>query len=163
MRSMMMLTLFCCAAAPASAGAREYGVYGGKPGLMRIRGVAERAMHLPGGAGGWFLTLDVPGDGAPCSAELRDVSPLPGPLLKWVERVPNVGTTATLALDPERYLGSHSYRLSLRCGMRELSRVVVHLLPRTDPKAEVRFDMAQKASDEESSTQPIAPVPKGEL
>ena len=146
-----------------AASAKEYGLHGGKEGALRVRGVAEKAVKLTAGVAGWYLTLDVPGDNARCSAELKDVSPIPGHLPKWIESVPNVGTSTTITLDPERYLGTHTYRVSVRCGVRELSHGFVHLLPPVDEKTQQKFDMAQKASNEDTSSDPIPIIPKSAL
>jgi hypothetical protein len=160
MRSVLVLVV----ALTAPAFAKEYGVHGGKLGLMRVRGIAEQAVKLPAGVGGWYVTLDVPGDGARCSAELKDVSPIPGHLPKWIEFVPNVGTSTTITLEPQRYLGTHTYQLSVRCGVRALSRAYVHLLAPTDEPTQQRFDLAQKASSEEdASADPIPVIPKSAL
>ena len=113
--------------------------------------------------GGWYLTLQVPGDGARCAAELRDVSPLPGMLPKWVESVPNVGASSTITLDPQRYLGTHTYQMTLRCGVRELSRAYVHLLPPADKKLKQQFDLAAQPSEDEATSDEIATIPKTAL
>jgi len=130
-------------------------------GRMSARGVAEGAVRLVPGVAGWYLTLDVPADASTCRAELRDVSPLPGPLLKWVEEVPNFAATTTLLLDPQRYLGSHTYRLSLRCGLREIAGGLVHLQSPVDPGLLRRFDLERRAAASERTE--IAIVPKGAL
>ena len=163
MRVGSMVLLGAMAVSPA-ASAKELGVHGGKAATLRVRGVAEKAIKLPAGVGGWYLTLDVPGDGASCNAELRDVSPLPGPIVKWVEKVPNLGESSTITLDPQRYLGTHTYQLQLRCGLRQLTRSMVHLLAPVDEATQVRFDLAQKAQPgEDSSAEPILTVPKSSL
>jgi hypothetical protein len=150
----------------AGAKEREYSVHGGKPAYMRVRGVSEKGVKLPAGAGGWYVELDMPGDGAKCNAELQDVSPMRSdfiPMAKWIEEVPNVGKSTTLTLDPSRYVGTHTYHLTLRCGLRLVSRSLVHLLNPTDEHLAQKFELAQKPEADETAPSEIVTVPKSAL
>jgi hypothetical protein len=158
------LLIFALAfASAADAKAREFTVHGGKSSYMRVGHYAEMGVKLPPGAGGWYVELDIPGDGSKCSAEMRDVSPMPGHLPKWIEEVPNVGTSSTLTLDPSRYLGTHTYHVTLRCGLRVVSRSLVHLLNPADQHLAQKFELAQKPTSDESGPSEIEIVPKSSL
>src|SRR5215212_1788354 len=102
LRAMSALTLALLLTSTAYA--RNYGIHA--DGRLSVRGVADKAVRLLPGVAGWYLTLDVPAGseaaGQSCRAELRDVSPTPGALLKWVEPVPNVAATTVVHLDPKR-------------------------------------------------------------
>jgi hypothetical protein len=151
---------------PAGAKEREYGVHGGKSSYMRVRGYSEKGVKLPAGVGGWYAQLDVPGDGAKCTAELQDVSPMRSdftPMAKWMEEVPNVGQSSTLTLDPSRYVGTHTYLVTLRCGLRQVSRSLVHLLNPTDVSLQQKFELAQKPGADELAPSEIVTVPKSSL
>jgi hypothetical protein len=148
------------------AGAKELGVHGGKASFMKVRGYAEKGVKLPAGVAGWYLEVDVPGDGAKCSAEMQDVSPTRSdfiPMAKWLEEVPNVGKSSTLTLDPSRYTGTHTYLVTLRCGLRQVSRSLVHLLNPTDEHLAQKFEMAQKPGADETEPSEIVTVPKSSL
>ncbi len=147
----------------AQAKDRELGVHGGKPSLLRVRGYAEKGLKLEAGVGGWYVTVDVPGDRSKCSAEMRDVSPMPGHLPKWIEEVPNVGQSSTVTLDPARYLGTHTYHLTVRCGLRTISTSLVHLLAPTDEKLQQKFELAQKPGADEATSDEIQMIPKSSL
>jgi hypothetical protein len=157
--------IFALALWSTAAGAkeRELSVHGGKSSYMRVRGYAEKGVKLPAGAGGWYVEVDVPGDGSHCNAEMRDVSPMPGHLPKWVEELPNVGQSSTLTLDPSRYIGTHTYHLTVRCGMRLVSRSLVHLLNPTDENLQQKFELAQKPGADEAMPTEIVTVPKSSL
>jgi hypothetical protein len=147
----------------AGAKEREFGVHGGKASYMRVGGYAEKGVKLTAGVGGWYVTVDVPGDHAHCSAEMRDVSPMPGHLPKWIEEVPNVGQTSLVTLDPARYVGTHTYHMTLKCGLRTVSTSLVHLLQPTDEKLQQKFEMAQKPGLDETLPSEIQTVPKTSL
>jgi hypothetical protein len=161
----ILISLLVMASASAFAKDREFGVHGGKKAHLRVRGYQEKGVKLPAGVGGWYVTLDVPGDGARCNAEMRDVSPMPGHLPKWIEEVPNVGRSSTVTLEPSRYLGTHTYHLTLRCGMRVVGKALVHLLNPTDESLQQKFELAQKPTAEEAAAkdEPIATIPKSSL
>ena len=142
---------------------REFGVHGGKAAFLRVRGMAEKGVKLPAGVGGWYLTVDVPGDGARCNAEMRDVSPMPGHLPKWIEEVPNVAQSSLVTLDPGRYIGTHTYLVTVKCGLRQVSTSLVHLLAPTDEKLQQKFELAQKPSADEAQPTEIVTVPKSSL
>jgi hypothetical protein len=146
--------------------AKEMTVHGGKSAFLRVRGHAEKGVKLPAGAGGWYVDVDVPGDGSRCSAELQDVSPMASdliPMPKWLEEVPNVGHSATVTLAPGRYLGTHTYHLTLRCGLRVVSKALVHLLNPVDESLQQKFEMAQKPTVDEVTPSEIVTVPKSAL
>src|SRR5262245_25520147 len=145
---MRMTVLIALLGLSTAAQAKELTVSGGQPTTIRVRGISARSLKLPAGVGGWYLTLEVPGDGARCAAELRDVSPLPGMLPKWVESVPNVGASSTITLDPQRYVGTHTYQMTLRCGVRELSRAFVHLLPAADVKLQQKLELQARPGND---------------
>jgi hypothetical protein len=111
----------------STAQAKNYGLHA--TGSTSLRGVAQASVRLQPTADGWFLPLALPPNGTTCRVELADVSPVPGPLLKWVERVELNAPSVTLWLDPERYVASHTYRMTLRCGVHAVSRGLVHLGP----------------------------------
>jgi hypothetical protein len=161
----MLFSLLLLSAGTAGAKEREFSVHGGKPAFLRVRGYQEKGVKLPAGVGGWYVTVDVPGDGARCNAEMRDVSPMPGHLPKWIEEVPNVGQSSTVTLEPSRYLGTHTYHLTLRCGLRVVSKSLVHLLNPTDEKLQQKFELAQKPTADEAAAvdEPIATIPKSSL
>jgi hypothetical protein len=146
------------AAGAAAAEARDFGVH--TDGRMSVRGVADDSVKLPAGETGWTLTLELPGDGTRCKAELRDVSPIPGHLLKWIEPLPSSEPTFAVRLDPRRYLPAHTYRLALRCGLRELQHAYVHLLAPTDAVKQTRFELDGAGGGDRSE---ITAVPKGSL
>jgi hypothetical protein len=155
-RAIIVGAALLAAAAPARA--RDLGVH--TDGRMAVRGVPDASVKLPAGERGWLLTLELPGDGTRCQAELRDVSPIPGHLLKWIEPLPKTEPTALVRLDPKRYLPAHTYRLSLRCGLTELQHAYVHLLAPTDAVTQTRFELdGAKGSDSSE----ILTVPKGSL
>jgi hypothetical protein len=154
------LLIFCGAGV---AKEREFSVHGGKAAYLRVRGMAEKGVKLPAGVGGWYLTVDVPGDGAKCNAEMRDVSPMPGHLPKWIEEVPNVAQSSLVTLDPSRYIGTHTYLMTVKCGLRQVSTSLVHLLAPTDEKLQQKFEMAQKPSGDEAQPSEIQTVPKTAL
>jgi hypothetical protein len=87
---------------------------------------ANGSMSLGGTVDGWFLPVALPPNGTSCRVELTDVAQ---PRLKWVERVELNAPKVTLWLDRERYVASHTYRMTLRCGPREVGRGLVHLGP----------------------------------
>jgi len=162
MRNLLIL-MFGLAGFSAGAKEREFTVHGGKSAFLRVRGYAEKGVKLPAGVGGWYIVVDVPGDGAHCNAEMRDVSPMPGHLPKWIEEVPNVGQSSTITLDPARYDGTHTYHVTLRCGLRTISTSLVHLLQPTDEKLQQKFDLAQKPTADETGPSEIQTVPKTSL
>jgi hypothetical protein len=155
-RSALLLSAAMAVSAPAWA--RDYGVH--TDGRMSVRGVPDASIKVAADDGGWTLALDLPGDGTRCKAELRDVSPIPGHLLKWIEPLPADEPTATVRLDPKRYLPAHTYRLALRCGLRELQHAYVHLLAPTDAIKQTRFELDEAARGDQSE---ITAVPKGAL
>jgi hypothetical protein len=150
--------------ATSTAHARPYGIRA--DGRLSARGVADKAVRLQPGVAGWYLMLDVPSGadavGQTCRAELRDVSPVPGMLLKWVEPVPNVAETTIVHLDPKRYLGSHTYRMTLTCGLREVATGLVHLKTPVDHKIRAYFEIEHGAGQPVEDAE-IAMVPKGHL
>lgn len=142
-----------------TAQARNYGIHA--TGSMSVRGVTELSVRLAPTVDGWFLPLEVPTGRSACLVELRDVSPLPGALPKWVERIESSAPAVTLWLDPERYLASHTYRMTLRCGLHEVARGLVHLVRPTDPKTLQRFNLERPGRTEGPGE--IAIAPKGAL
>ena len=162
-----MLVFVVCVALPVSAKELTgFTVHGGKPAYLKVRGYAEKGVKLTAGVGGWYVDIDVPGDGSKCSAEMLDVSPMPSdliPMAKWIEEVPNVGHTSTLTLDPKRDLGTHTYHLTLRCGLRVVSKSLVHLLNPVDEALQQKFEMAQKPTADETTPSEIVTVPKSAL
>jgi hypothetical protein len=143
----------------SAAQARNFGIHA--TGTLSVRGVAERSVRLQPGVAGWYLTLDVPADASTCRAELVDVSPMPGPLLKWVEQVPNFAASTVIPLPPARYIGSHTYHVTLRCGLRELAHGLVHLMAPSDAATLKHFDLERAQPHEDAAE--IAIVPKGSL
>ncbi len=139
--------------------ARNYGIRA--TGTLAVHGVTEASVRLSPGVAGWYLQLDVPADASTCRAELVDVSPLPGPLLKWVEQVPNFAASVTVPLDPQRYIGSHTYHLTLRCGLRELAHGLVHLQSSSEARLLQRFSVERASAHEDAGE--LAIVPKGSL
>lgn len=144
--------------ATGTAQANHYGLHA--TGSMSVRGVAEASVRLQPTVDGWFLPLAVPPNGTACRVELKDVSPVPGPLLKWVERVEMNAPSVTLWLDPERYLASHTYRMTLRCGLHDVARGLVHLAAPADPRALQRFRFSPGTGAEAGE---MAIAPKGAL
>ena len=124
---------------PGVAEARGYGLRATT--TMSSRGVEQPAVKLVPGVAGWYLVLDLPGDGKTCKADLKDVSPLEGPLPKWQEPVPNWAAHTTVLLSPDRYVASHTYRMTLTCGMHELAVGLVHLQVPSDEKVQMRFQL----------------------
>ena len=53
--------------------------------------------------------------------------------------------------------------MTLRCGLRQVSQSLVHLLAPTDENTQQRFDLAQKATPEELANEPITTIPKSAL
>ncbi len=146
-------------APPATTAPRELGLR--TEGFMRVRGVPDASVKIAAGESGWALDVELPEGGARCRAELRDVSPIPGHLLKWIEWLPTDAPRATLTLDPKRYLASHTYRWSLRCGLHEVQHAYVLLLAPTNPEVQTRFDLDDGVAADGKTE--IAPVPKGQL
>jgi hypothetical protein len=118
---------------------------------MSARGVVDGVVRFTPGVAGWYLTLDMPADRSSCRAELRDVSPVPGPLPKWIEEVPNVAATTTLLLEPSRYAGTHTYRMTLICGLREIARGLVHLAAPRDGAILQHFTVERASAPEPAS------------
>jgi hypothetical protein len=131
-------------------------------GTMAVRGVADEYAKVAGTATGWTLPVDLPGDGGRCRTELRDVSPIPGHLLKWVEWLDNAAPRTALKLDARRYVGSHTYHMSIHCGLREIQHAYVHLLALPDEVRPARFELDGGKSKEADATE-ILTVPKGQL
>jgi hypothetical protein len=144
-------------------GHSSYGLQNVRSTEMRVSGIVQEGVRVTAGVGGWYMTFAIPSDGSSCSAELKDVSPgVPGALPKWVEWVPSTSTTSTIVLDPARYLSTHTYSMTLRCGLRELQKAFVHLLAPTDPGMREQFTVAHKG-DPDSSFEEIAITPKSQL
>ena len=154
--------------APADAAPRAGQVHGGSSIVVRVRGMREKGLRLAHGEAGWSLTVDMPADGSLCAAELRDVTPLPTGLLKWTERLSNQETSARVLLTPDRYVGGHAYRMTVRCGARELSRGVVYLAPGSRAGGRSQIALTEADADADLAANPgaddeLATVPKGSL
>src|SRR4051812_1718144 len=96
-------------------------------GLLLGGAAQAKNVRLAATVDGWFLPVEVPRKGAACRVELRDVAPVRGRVPTWVERVEGQAPTVTLWLDAERYVASHTYRMTLRCGLHDVARGLVHL------------------------------------